>query len=52
MGPDFVSAQAARKVGWLGSLKDVQMMSGHGSLQTTSRYLEADNEAQQKLVNI
>jgi integrase/recombinase XerD len=43
-------ARKASLVG--GSLRDVQMMSGHRSLQTTSRYIEADSEAQRKLVNI
>jgi len=35
-----------------GSLRDVQALAGHASLSTTSRYIETDNEAQQKLVNI
>jgi integrase len=42
-------ARKASLVG--GSLRDVQGMAGHSSLQTTSRYIEADSEAQQKLVN-
>lgn len=43
----------ARKVSLVGgSLRDVMQMAGHRSLQTTSRYIEADSEAQQKLVNI
>jgi len=43
-------ARKASLVG--GSLRDVQAMAGHASLTTTSRYIEADNEAQQKLVNV
>jgi integrase len=43
-------ARKASLVG--GSLRDVQAMSGHSSLQTTSRYIESDSEAQKKLVNI
>jgi integrase len=43
----------ARKVSLVGgSLRDVQAMAGHSSLQTTSRYIESDSEAQRKLVNI
>jgi integrase/recombinase XerD len=34
-----------------GSLRDVQALAGHASLTTTSRYIEADSEAQQKLVD-
>jgi integrase/recombinase XerD len=45
--------QAARKVSLVGgSLRDVQALSGHASLATTSRYIETDAEAQGKLVNI
>ena len=35
-----------------GSLKDIQMMVGHSSLQTTQRYIESDSEAQRKVVNL
>ena len=42
-------ARKASLVG--GSLRDVQGMAGHASLTTTSRYIETDLEAQQKLVN-
>jgi integrase len=45
--------QAARKVSLVGgSLRDVQSLAGHASLTTTSRYIEADAEAQAKLVNL
>ena len=42
-------ARKAALVG--GSLRDVQAITGHASLTTTSRYIETDSEAQQKLVN-
>jgi integrase/recombinase XerD len=45
--------QAARKVSFVGgSLRDVQALAGHASLATTSRYIEMDAEAQQKLVDM
>jgi integrase/recombinase XerC len=43
--------RAARKISEVGgSLRDVQQLAGHASLQTTARYIEADTEAQRKLV--
>jgi integrase len=45
--------QAARKASLVGrSLRDVQALAGHASLTTTSRYIEADGNAQARLVNI
>ena len=35
-----------------GSLRDVQMMVGHSSLQTTQRYIESDSECQRKVVDL
>lgn len=35
-----------------GSLKDIQMMVGHKSLQTTQRYIEGDSESQRKVVEL
>jgi integrase/recombinase XerD len=44
---------AARKISSVGgSLRDVQALAGHASLQTTSRYIATDNQAQAKLVNM
>jgi len=34
-----------------GSLRDIQMMVGHSSLQTTQRYIEGDSESQRKVVD-
>lgn len=35
-----------------GSLRDIQMMVGHSSLQTTQRYIEADSASQKKVVDL
>ena len=35
-----------------GSLRDIQMMVGHSSLQTTQRYIESDSESQRKVVDL
>ena len=35
-----------------GSLRDIQMMVGHSSLQTTQRYIESDSECQRKVVDL
>ncbi|MEK9697033.1 MAG: site-specific integrase, partial [Candidatus Poseidoniales archaeon] len=35
-----------------GSLRDVQMMVGHSSLQTTQRYIEGDSDSQRKVVGL
>ena len=35
-----------------GSLRDIQMMVGHKSLQTTQRYIESDSESQRKVVDL
>jgi len=45
--------QAARKASLVGgSLRDVQALAGHASLTTTSRDIEADGNAQARLVNV
>jgi integrase len=35
-----------------GSLRDIQMMAGHKSLQTTQRYIEGDSDSQRKVVDM
>ena len=47
------STRAARKVSEVGgSVRDVQQLAGHASLQTTQRYIEGDTEAKRKLVQL
>ncbi len=44
---------AARKISTVGgSLRDVQSMAGHTSLQTTQRYIEGNSEASRLVVNL
>ena len=43
---------AARKVSLVGgSLRDVQALAGHSSIQTTQRYVDTDPEVQRKLID-
>lgn len=35
-----------------GSLRDVQLLAGHQSIQTTQGYIDGDSEAQRKLVSL
>ena len=42
------AARLVHKAG--GSLRDVQLLAGHRSIQTTQRYIEGDTDAQRKLV--
>jgi integrase len=44
---------AARKISTVGgSLRDVQSLAGHASLQTTQRYIEGDAEARRRVVEL
>lgn len=44
---------AARKISTVGgSLRDVQHLAGHSSLQTTQRYIEGDSAAQKRVVEL
>lgn len=43
----------ARKISTVGgSLRDVQMLAGHSNLRTTQRYIEANPEAQVRIVEL
>ncbi|MDQ2859331.1 MAG: site-specific integrase [Pseudomonadota bacterium] len=42
------AARLAHRAG--GSLRDVQMLAGHRSIETTQRYIDGDSDAQRKLV--
>ena len=44
------AARKATQAG--GSLRDVQDMLGHASLQTTQRYLEPSSDAKRRLVDL
>jgi integrase/recombinase XerD len=44
------AARLAHKAG--GSLRDVQLLAGHRSIQTTQRYIDGDSEAQRRLVSL
>ena len=35
-----------------GSLRDIQQLAGHASLEMTQRYIEGDSEAKRKLVEM
>ena len=44
---------AARQISTVGgSLRDVQVLAGHSALGTTQRYIEADVEAQRKVIEM
>lgn len=44
---------AARKISTVGgSLRDVQSLAGHSSLQTTQRYIEVNSDARRKIVDL
>lgn len=44
---------AAKRISTVGgSLRDVQALAGHSSLQTTQRYIEGDSEARKRVVDL
>ena len=44
------AARLVHKAG--GSLRDVQLLAGHRSIQVTQRYIDGDSDAQRKLVSM
>ena len=44
------AARLVHKTG--GSLRDVQLLAGHRSIQTTQRYIDGDSDAQRRLVSV
>ena len=48
----FITNGAKKITSVGGSLRDIQFLSGHSSLQTTQRYIEGDSEARRKIVDL
>jgi integrase/recombinase XerD len=44
------AARSVHRAG--GSLRDVQVLAGHSSIQTTERYIDYDTDAQRRLVQL
>ena len=48
----FITRAARKASEAVGSLRDVQQLAGHASLNMTQRYIEGDSDAKRKLVNL
>jgi integrase/recombinase XerD len=48
----FVTNAAKNIIGVGGSLRDVQQLAGHTSLQMTQSYIEGDSEAKRRVVDL
>ena len=48
----FITNAARRISGVGGSIRDVQLLAGHSNLRTTQRYIDADQDAQKKIVQL
>ncbi len=48
----FITKAAKAVVAAGGSLRDVQELAGHSSLQTTQGYIQGDTDAKRKLVDM
>jgi len=44
------AAKSVHRAG--GSIRDVQLLAGHRSIETTQRYIDGDSDAQRKLVSL
>ena len=49
---DAVTAAAKNVYRAGGSLRDVQLLAGHQSIETTQRYIEGDTPSQRRLVSL
>ncbi len=50
--PDIIS-YSARKISIVGGyIRDVQVLAGHSSLQTTQRHIESDSEAKRRGIDL
>jgi len=48
----FVTKLAKKAVEAGGSLRDVQQLAGHASLQTTQRYIEGNSDAKKRMIDL